>query len=336
MKQFSQILFVIAFTALVFSCTKPRRHTVLPTPPSITHSYISGILYDSMGNTLPVYWQDSSMIYLSTNMLGYAKAISVSGTDVYVAGQLNPDSIAKPVIWKNTVPTFLSDSAGMVTDIYVTGQNIYASGYVIYLGITYPVMWVNGSMSFLSANEGSANSIAVSGTDIFVAGNMLDSLTMSKTVPALWMNGILYYSNQISGNINSVFVSGADLYIAGQMDQGIGMNAFVMKNSIETVLSLYGGSANHVFADSGNVFVSGNAFASTQSSFYNPILWKNGAGSYYANSSIFGEVTAATKSGKVVYAVGFGDTFGVPKLWTNGEEYNLSPMFGKATDIVVK
>ncbi len=335
MKQLSKFLLVFAVAAIVYSCTKPRRYTIPPTP-TTKHTYISGAIYDSAGNTLPVYWQDSVMVYLSSNTLGYAKSIAVTGTDVYVAGQVTMDSINKPVIWKNTLPTYLSDSAGMVTSIKVTGLSVYASGYITYSGITYPALWTNGVMAMLSTNSGSANNIFVSGNDVYVGGNMLDTISMSKTVPVVWKNGTIYYTNQISGTVNSVFVSGNDLYIAGQMDQGMNMNAFVMKNGVETVLSLYGGSANHVFVDSNNVYVSGSSFSSSQASFYNPALWKNGANSGFVNNTIFGEVTAATKVGTMVYSVGFGEIFGVPKYWVNGEEYNLTSLFGVATDIVVK
>jgi hypothetical protein len=56
-------------------------------------------------------------------------SIFVSGSDVYVGGAAyyRPNSLARPVLWKNNVPTVLLDEFGFVYSVFVSGSDVYAA-----------------------------------------------------------------------------------------------------------------------------------------------------------------------------------------------------------------
>jgi hypothetical protein len=78
-----------------------------------------------------VYWKNGKENLLSNGTS--AKAVSLSGNDVYFAGfERNAEAINVMVSWKNGQPTRLTDgkeSAGVYA-MTVSGQDVYLAGYL--------------------------------------------------------------------------------------------------------------------------------------------------------------------------------------------------------------
>src|SRR5688500_13436538 len=79
------------------------------------------------------YWKDndSTRTLLQESESGYASEVYVSGTDIYVAGNLTEPSL-RPGYWKNGVRTALptlTSGDGFANDIQLQGSDVYVSGY---------------------------------------------------------------------------------------------------------------------------------------------------------------------------------------------------------------
>jgi hypothetical protein len=118
-------------------------------------------------NNIPVYWKNGVMNTLNLNgspVSGFASAIAVVGTDVYVAGATNPPGSGyQATYWKNALSTDLSANTSDISNangIAVVGSDIYVVGMVISAGgNSYsPVYWKNGVEHKLSGS-GSINAI---------------------------------------------------------------------------------------------------------------------------------------------------------------------------------
>lgn len=159
----------------------------------------------------------------------YVTAISVSGTDVYVAGGTLDQSAAHARYWKNGTPIDLAGSLiytgpnntsgfPQTTGIFATGKDVYVAGLQQTAGL-WPVAiyWKNSTPVFLSTDslQGSqANSVFVAGSDVYVAGwQNIDNYSRA----VLWKNGIatpLTTGNR-SSTAYAVTVVGNDVYVAG-------------------------------------------------------------------------------------------------------------------------
>ncbi len=119
-----------------------------------------------------------------------AHAISVSGNDVYVAGEAYYKTnysweMTKPVLWKNGVPTVLSER-GVLYSVFVSGNDVYAAGN----DDTSPV-WKNGIPMSFDGNP-LIKSVYVYGNDVYATGS-----------EGLWINGVKQSWGKYG---NSVFV----------------------------------------------------------------------------------------------------------------------------------
>jgi len=134
-----------------------------------------------------VYWKNSTRINLTGSALDSAHAITLSGADVYVAGDDGAGGPGGPnaaVYWKNGLRTLLHSSAvpTSVKAILVWGADVHAAGYI---GDT-AVYWKNGVRTNLSANRAKANGISISGTDVYVVGE-------ENGVGYYWKNGTRFF-----------------------------------------------------------------------------------------------------------------------------------------------
>ena len=120
-------------------------------------------------NNMPVYWKNGVMSTLNLNGSpypgnGFASAIEVVGTDVYIAGASTlPNSGYKATYWKNGLSTNLSDNTSdqsMASGIAIVGSDIYVVGMVATAGgSSYsPVYWKNG-VEYKLSGIGSINAI---------------------------------------------------------------------------------------------------------------------------------------------------------------------------------
>ena len=269
--------------------------------------YVAGTLFNG-SNEIATVWKNGVVTQLSNGTRqGYARAVFVSGSDVYVAGfernVANTLSIA--TIWKNGVGTALTTAPNIASDafaVYVDGTDVYVAGYEETGAGQVAKIWKNGVATSLTTAQPSsmATGVAVSGTDVYACGYNTNGKA------TYWKNGTPTYLN-FGTAVSGIFVNGADISIAGITGGSSwlwhntvttnfpGSNAFssicglgadtyiagtlnnlptVWKNGISTTLpSVGGGETFSVFAILTDVFVAGDQFNGGNSVAR---YWKNG------------------------------------------------------------
>jgi hypothetical protein len=139
------------------------------------------------------YWKNGVPYNLSDGTrYATANSITVSGSDVYVAGWENNVEITSPALanvfsvakyWKNGIPVNLTDgtSNAKANSIIVSGGDIYVAGYEN----NNAKYWKDGIAVALTDGTyiAGAYSINVAGLDVYVAGN-------ENNVAKYWKNGV--------------------------------------------------------------------------------------------------------------------------------------------------
>lgn len=173
-----------------------------------SNAYVAGYDRDVVVSYDAKVWINSGVgTILAGGNNGNAAAFSVfvSGSDVYVAGYEYGGSKNLAMLWKNGVPTVLSNGTyhAYAQSVYIVGSNVYVAGYETQLINDVAVMWKNGVRIVLSVgtNEAFARSIFVFNGDVYVAGEESSKAT-------LWKNGVATVLNSTNnyGTANSVFV----------------------------------------------------------------------------------------------------------------------------------
>ena len=148
-------------------------------------------------------WKDGVIAFTGQGVPpGYsyssAYAVAVNGSDIYLAGDLNENSV--PVYWKNGVMIQIGQGpATTINAIAVNGQDVYLSGFETAQNAdnqftVTPMLWKNGTATQLStplANMEAGSGIAVNGSDVYVTGG-----------GGYWKNGSLV---QVPGQSPFVF-----------------------------------------------------------------------------------------------------------------------------------
>jgi len=147
--------------------------------------------------TVPVYWKNGVEHFLpvvSSTGYGSVMAMSVSGTDVYFAGQ----DAQEAVYWKNGVEYVLpmNNYVGVVTAMAVSGTDVYFAG----TDFRSAVYWKNGVETVLPLSSNSSNYSTVSAmttddADIYIAGYEMSgdpSTNTSYNTPEYWKNGTVH------------------------------------------------------------------------------------------------------------------------------------------------
>jgi hypothetical protein len=194
-------------------------------------------------------WMQLGPVFTSTGLpIGSdASSITVSGNDLYVAGQqweqLAPGGGWTKAIasyWKNgDLPVKLTDGskATYTTSIAVSGTDVYVAGHdmVFVSGSNVEGVakyWKNGTLVNLTDGSASAyaSSIAVSGTDVYVAGTQWDGNAINyhdeytvfhrNPIAKYWKNGkpVNLTDGSKWAEAKSIAVSGNDVYVAGFED----------------------------------------------------------------------------------------------------------------------
>ena len=222
-----------------------------------------------------------------------AIGITLSGTDVYVAGSQNngngENSIAK--YWK-------IDSRNQITDTSLPKPN--------------------------PGNNAYGNGIAVLHNHIYVIGTIRNG---SESIAALWRDGV--YIPLTDGTSNAyaegIAVSGNDIYIGGSEDDTVKYWKYDGKsvNSYSLgVIDESGVGINCIAVNANKVYMAG----SDSETFKKATYWDNGTIVQLENSaSITGESSAQIAlAGNNVYVTGYHKNNNTSYLWKNG---NLMPPF---------
>jgi len=180
--------------------------------------YIIGRGY-SKNTSKASYWKNGEEIILSggTNKES-AKAIFVSGKDVYVAGiEHIYGTWGIPKYWKNGEEVYISDykTGVRINSIFVSGSDVYIAGIEYSETAKY---WKNGKGINLTDGEedSSANHILVSGNDVYVAGSEWDK-KKDMSIAKYWKNGVevILSDGTEHSEAYSILVLGKDVYAAG-------------------------------------------------------------------------------------------------------------------------
>jgi hypothetical protein len=159
--------------------------------------YVAGTMPDinRLGTAPPCFWKNGAVTFLRpvspSSASGLAKSIYVSGSDVYIVGEVYPiGSGSAPgwaVYWKNGVATELTSPSIMseANGITVSGGDVYIAGAVSDSNrVPHATYWKNGIPTTLDQKYSVATAITVSGSDVYVAGNR------SVDSALYWKNGI--------------------------------------------------------------------------------------------------------------------------------------------------
>lgn len=237
-----------------------------------TDVYVSGSVYDADLGVRAVYWKNGTRVDLNTpcncTTIARATGITVSGSDVYVAGwgyeqDDRGNSIPTLYYWKNGTATKLIEGSA-TTDITVSAGNVYVAGRGWFSGTQVGAKyWKNGgtpiTLSASDATYDDANAIFVSGNDVYVAGSSDDGTAK------YWKNGTaVAIASGIIGNNNSgaellgIYATGNDVYVGGrEYSRELSPNNNITKttvsywkNGIRTVLKTVTAEDDEVYASS--------------------------------------------------------------------------------------
>ncbi len=217
-----------------------------------------------------------------------AYSIAVSGSDVYVGGA--KFVVGQPTVanfWKNgnQIPTMATSYAQSSTSVAILGSDYYFAMGSDTLGS--PIYLKNGSKYVLPNPQPTPMYLSSGfsfGNDIYFLGG--DSSGNSYT----WKNGIFDRSGlSPNGSAYSFCINGPDVYIVG-FTNGSPNQPAIWKNGTIQVLgnSTFGGVANSIFVNNGNVYATGYEFIDSN---HTPIvrIWKNGSlmypNAFQANSA---------------------------------------------------
>ncbi len=181
---------------------------VLPVDPSVI-SYVGNdiVVTDDQiivagyiihnGNKVATVWiNGEEQILVPEKYLSDAMTVTVSGSDIYVAGFIQEPTGMKPVLWKNGTATELEaegNSAGR--QIIISGNDTYVAGFSdVYNSqetrISVATLWKNGERIIYEPETISEISkLAIAGNDLYAMGSYLDQ-DIFAWIPAIWKNGV--------------------------------------------------------------------------------------------------------------------------------------------------
>lgn len=190
--------------------------------------YVTGIESGPAWSNVNVakYWKNGSGINLTNGSFpAVANAITIVGTDVYVAGHEGngPTYVAK--YWKNGVAVNLGDGVNYseANGLAVVGNDVYVCGLVELAGVLNAVYWKNGTLIKLTngLKLAVAQKIVVTKDgDIFVAGHENNASNLG--VVKLWKNNA---ATPLSDGLFDAYntglcIIGGDVYVAGRRSGG--------------------------------------------------------------------------------------------------------------------
>ena len=232
---------------------------------SATDVYVVGVV-----ERIATCWKNGVPESLSES-ISVARAVAISGSDVYVGGNVLEEGHILAVYWKNGNPVMLSDTLNesQATSIAVAGNDVYVSGNIILNGHSVAKYWKNGESVNLSDTakvDATTSSLFVSGTDIYVAGQeIIHRSTTPARIATYWKNGTpVLLSNGIHDtSALSIAVTGNGVAVVGYERYNDISNSIAVywTNGYELTVSGNTGKyisyamATSIFATGDNVYV---------------------------------------------------------------------------------
>ncbi len=176
-----------------------------------------------------LYWNNgviTRLPVLDETQDASAKAIAMSGSDVYIVGaSRNSSGKKQAVYWKNGTLFELpgNDPAkhSSANSITIVGTDVYIAGYgTNAAGKWVAVYWKNGVKTELSAVDSYTTCIKVSDGDVYVGGYLVDRRNyLYFYEPVYWKNGTQITLAPLypgySAAVYDISVFGSDVYAAG-------------------------------------------------------------------------------------------------------------------------
>jgi hypothetical protein len=288
------------------------------------------------------YYVKSYVINSTDTLYGNEISFTTSTPDVYVAGYESNGSNHIAMLWKNGIPTALTNGVknAEASCVFVSdNEDVYVSGYESNGTNNVAMLWKNGISTALTngVKNAEAPSVFVSDSgDVYVVGS---EFVVNNTSAIIWKNMVPSTlpnaPNSLKGSsAHCVYVANKDVYVAGVEDNGAsyGNKARVWKNNIPMTLTndLHGG-ATAVFVAGADVYVTGYEQPGNNNT---PIqefgkLWKNGMPIFYTGSLKSTIFNSLFVHGSDIY-LGGGEVFSswAPRFWKNGTGTTLTFLGG--------
>ncbi len=362
----------VLLTLLLHSCSK-KDDAATPsnpvTPNPLPNCDVVGYEYNG-SHYIAKYWKNGVETRLSNGMEDVkANAISVSGNDVFIAGDYNdPNTYYNlPKLWKNgtEIPMNViypgagleNKCRGYALDVATYNGSAYVAGYVSDGGgsTSIAVLWVNGGSPLLlcprmdqDLNNGSSFARSVFVTpegDVYVAGEQYIGGGLGNKQIVMWKNGIKSQItnhtadvNGFPGYVTSIHVSGSDVYIGCTYTPEIGgqliQRVAYFKN--RELILVSDPSTSHfetsLFVANNSVYISGN------SGNPSPSIWKNNQETLLPTIKYGATINRVFVKNNDVYGCGESDLKSKAVVWKNNTIYALTDgqKTNIATDIFIR
>jgi hypothetical protein len=299
---FKNILAITVFSIVLFSCSKDDTSTPTPVEPAYvydTNVYVAGV-YDNKA----AIWKNGvrTMLFATESI---AKAVFVSGQDVYVAGQtIESDRRRRGIkaapyegkIWKNNTELYsYSGDYCYLNDIEVVGNDVYSVGLFKGVGETNPTLTLfkNSLMYALepaASYSADVKALKVINGVVFCVGYSEESNTRVATIwkynistGTTTKTGIATGTNQ--SELTAICSDAANnIYVCGQEWSGAnggGKKPFYQKNNdLKQILPITteAGSAIGIHTNDNKVIVAGSQYNESGNDRYRkPCYWENGS-----------------------------------------------------------
>ncbi len=326
------ILLLSATIAALPSCTKKSTPAPINLPGNAT-AYVVGVA----GDTAVYFVNGKRYALTSGNTPASANAITLSGSDIYVAGYESNGKHLVAKLWKNGTAVLLSDTAmnAAANAISIVGSDIYVAGWISLGAVNAAALWKNGGLTLLTAagHDGEANALFANGNDIYVAG--YDS-TAGQATACYWKNNaITLLPDSLAYAVaTAITVSGSDIYLAGwdrTADQFTYMGPRLWKNG--SILPL---TTTTPYAMATSIIVANDTTYVAGEDYYRSVYWKNENENYISDGV---QCNAITMDNGILYIAGqdgiSGNGGNAAVFWRNGIAFPLDFSWSSPNAILV-
>ena len=271
--------------------------------------YILGVEYDKEDNNSVHYWKNGARTSIATGPQAWARDITLSTDDVYIAGCITKegDGNTSALYWKNGETVYLTDGTSSAEAFAICIDNgvVFTAGKEDGKG----KYWMNGQDVSLEVPEGTdymtITGIGIVNGDVYISG----SIRKGEYQAAYWKNGEISLLNDTY--TSGMYISGDDVYISGYSGK-------YWKNGSEVVIS----NQSSLVIES--IYVNQNDVYLTSYNNLNTIYWKNGVPKDLGLNvlgvlpiSTTGIATVGEDIHIVAYA-GYNAYNMAPRYWING------------------